>query len=72
MVTEKVEPIEFFISPGGFADDKALQVFNFDLPAGSVVYADYYEFEDAHYLRMAKFTCLRCENKLYQTCTCLC
>ncbi|WP_168130360.1 hypothetical protein [Synechococcus sp. PCC 7502] len=40
MVIEKVEPVEFFISPRGFADVKALQVFNFDLPAGIIVHAD--------------------------------
>ena len=50
MVTEKGEPVEFFISPGAFADVNALQVFDFDLAPDSVVYADkaynHYEQED--------------------------
>lgn len=51
MVTEKGEPVEFFISTGAFADVRALQVFEFDLPPQSVVYADkaynHYEVEDS-------------------------
>lgn len=51
MVTEKGEPVEFFISTGAFADVRALQVFEFDLPEQSVVYADkaynHYEVEDS-------------------------
>ena len=50
MVTENGEPVEFFISPGAFGDVQALQVFDFDLAPGSVVYADkaynHYEQED--------------------------
>lgn len=40
MVTEKGEPVEFFLTPGSFADVKGLKVFPFALPEGSVVYAD--------------------------------
>jgi len=51
MVTEKGEPVEFFISTGAFADVRALQVFEFDLPENSIVYADkaynHYEVEDS-------------------------
>ena len=40
MVTEAGEPVEFFLTPGSFADVKGLKVFPFALPEGSVVYAD--------------------------------
>lgn len=40
MVTETGAPVEFFITPGSFADVKGLKVFPFALPEGSVVYAD--------------------------------
>jgi hypothetical protein len=50
MVTETGEPVEFFLSTGLFADVRGLRVFSFDLPVGSVVYADKadndYETED--------------------------
>lgn len=50
MVTESGEPVEFFLTNGSFADVKGLKVFPFDLPEGSVVYADRayndYEVED--------------------------
>jgi len=32
MVTETREPVEFFLSPGSFADVKGLKVFPFALP----------------------------------------
>lgn len=50
MVTETGEPVEFFLSAGSFADVRGLRVFPFNLPEGSVVYADKayndYEVED--------------------------
>lgn len=50
MVTESGEPVEFFLTSGSFADVKSLRIFPFDLPEGSVVYADRayndYEVED--------------------------
>lgn len=50
MVTETGEPVEFFITPGSFADVRGLKVFPFALPEHSVVYADKaytdYEVED--------------------------
>ncbi len=50
MVTATGEPVEFFLTPGSFADVKGLKVFPFALPEGSVVYADKaytdYEVED--------------------------
>lgn len=50
MVTEAGEPVEFFLTPGSFADVRGLKVFPFALPENSVVYADKaytdYEVED--------------------------
>jgi Transposase DDE domain len=40
MVTATGAPVEFFLTPGSFADVKGLKVFPFALPEGSVVYAD--------------------------------
>ncbi|MCB9136624.1 MAG: IS982 family transposase [Anaerolineales bacterium] len=50
MATEHGHPIEFFLTPGAFADVTRLQYFDFDLPTGSKVVADRiyndYEIED--------------------------
>lgn len=50
MVTEQGQPVEFFLTPGAFADIRGLQYFDFDLSAGSKVVADRiyndYEIED--------------------------
>lgn len=50
MVTESGKPVEFFLSPGSFADVKGLKHFSFALPENSVVYGDKayndYEVED--------------------------
>jgi Transposase DDE domain len=50
MVTEAGEPVEFFLTPGSFADVKGLKIFPLALPENSVVYADKaytdYEVED--------------------------
>jgi hypothetical protein len=40
MVTAAGQPIEFFLTPGSFGDIQALQLFDFDLPPGSTLYAD--------------------------------
>lgn len=40
MVTQQGQPVEFFISPGSGSDVKLMDQFDFDLPAGSTVYAD--------------------------------
>lgn len=40
LVTQTGEPVEFFFSPGGDSDVTHLDQFDFDLPAGSTVYAD--------------------------------
>jgi len=40
LVTQEGQPVEFFLTPGSFGDVQALQVFDFDLPGGSTIYAD--------------------------------
>lgn len=40
LATTQGEPVEVFLTPGAVADVNALQVFNFDLPQGSLIYAD--------------------------------
>lgn len=40
MVTEAGRPVEFFLTPGSFHDGHCLPLFDFDIPAGSTVFAD--------------------------------
>lgn len=40
LVTKDHQPVEFFLSPGGFSDVDALTQFDFDLPEGSQIFAD--------------------------------
>lgn len=40
MITAQGQPVEFFLTPGAFADVSGLQFFEFDLPEGSYIYAD--------------------------------
>lgn len=40
MTTSDGQPVEFFLTPGSFADVDALDCYEFNLPAGSRVYAD--------------------------------
>jgi Transposase DDE domain len=50
MVTKDGQPIECFLTPGGFGDVDALKYYAYALPAGSIIYADKayneYEIED--------------------------
>lgn len=50
LVTKNHQPVEFFLSPGGFGDVDALTQYDFDLPEDSQVFADkaynYYTVED--------------------------
>lgn len=50
MVTENGRPVEFFLTCGSFSDTKGLELFDFDLPPGSMVIGDkaynYYLIED--------------------------
>lgn len=40
MITKEGQPVEFFLTPGGFGDVSGLPLFDFDLPEGAEVYAD--------------------------------
>jgi Transposase DDE domain len=50
MVTKDGQPVEFFLTHGGFGDVDALKHYGFDLPEGAIIYADKayndYEIED--------------------------
>jgi hypothetical protein len=49
-VTKEGQPVEFFLTHGGFGDVDALKHYAFDVPEGSIIYADKadndYEIED--------------------------
>jgi hypothetical protein len=40
LVTKDHQPVEFFLTPGSFSDTRALEQFDFDLPAGASIFAD--------------------------------
>jgi hypothetical protein len=40
LVTKDHQPVEFFLTPGSFSDTSGLEQFDFDLPAGSWLFAD--------------------------------
>ena len=40
MVTQTGEPVEFFLTPGSFADVSATPLYDYDLPKGAVVYGE--------------------------------
>src|SRR5438093_7304628 len=50
MVTQDGQPVECFLTPGGFGDVDALKYYAYALPDGSIIYADKayndYEIED--------------------------
>jgi hypothetical protein len=50
MVTQDGQPMEYFLTPGGFGDVDALKYYAYTLPDGSIIYADKayndYEIED--------------------------
>ena len=50
MVTQDGQPVECFLTPGAFGDVDALKYYAYDLPDGSIIYADKaynnYEIED--------------------------
>ncbi len=50
MTTKEGQPVEFFLTCGAFSDTTGLELFDFDLPKGSVVIGDkaynYYLIED--------------------------
>jgi len=50
MVTQEGQPVECFLTPGSFGDVDALKYYTYELPDGSIIYADKayndYEIED--------------------------
>ena len=50
LITTDGQPVEFFLTHGGFGDVDALKYYSFALPAGAIIYADRayndYEIED--------------------------
>src|SRR5215471_2544028 len=50
MVTQEGQPVECFLTPGGFGDVDALKYYAYELPDGAIIYADKayndYEIED--------------------------
>lgn len=50
MVTQHGQPVEFFLTPGSWSDTRALKMYKFDLPEGSLITGDKayndYAFED--------------------------
>jgi hypothetical protein len=40
MITQEGQPVELFLTPGSYGDVEALHDFPFDLPEGTIVYAD--------------------------------
>ena len=50
MVTQQGQPVEFFLTPGSWSDTRALKMYHFDLPEGSLITGDKayndYAFED--------------------------
>ena len=50
MVTHAGQPVECFLTPGGFGEVDALKYYAYELPDGSIIYADKadndYEIED--------------------------
>src|SRR5262249_3498716 len=50
MVIQDGQPVECFLTPGGFGDIDALKYYAYELPNGSIIYADKaynaYEIED--------------------------
>ena len=50
MVTQDGQPVECFLTPGGFGAVEALKYYAYELPEGSLIYADQayhdYEIED--------------------------
>jgi Transposase DDE domain len=53
LVTPQGHPVEYFLTPGSSSDGRALRSFQFDVPEGSILYADKayndYGMEDVMY-----------------------
>jgi hypothetical protein len=56
MVTQAGQPVECFLTPGGFGDVDALKYYAYALPDGSIIYADkaYNDYEIEDFLQEAE------------------
>jgi hypothetical protein len=68
MITETGQPVEFFLTPGGYSDTSALKLYHFDLPEGAKLTGDKaytdYEVEDVINQAGVSFIPLRKKNSL--------
>ena len=66
MVTKDGQPIEFFLTPGGYSDTRAYRLYDFDLPEGAYITGDKayndYDVEDALLEAGLKMSPLRKKN----------
>jgi hypothetical protein len=66
MVTKDGQPVECFLTHGGFGDVDALKYYAYELPDGSMIYADkaYNDYEIEDLLKgVVIFSCFPCERK---------
>jgi hypothetical protein len=67
-VTLQGQPVEFFLTPGSWSDTRALKMYNFDLPKGSLITGDKayndYQFEDLLEVAGLELEPLRKKNSL--------
>jgi hypothetical protein len=71
LVTTDGQPVEFFLTHGGFGDVAALKYYAFALPAGSIIYADraYNDYEIEELLKEVNtFSFYRCGRKTRSAC----
>lgn len=68
MVTVQGQPVEFFLTPGSWSDTRALKMYNFDLPEGSLITGDKayndYQVEDLLDVAGLELEPLRKKNSL--------
>ena len=68
MVTLQGQSVEFFLTPGSWSDTRALKMYAFDLPTGSLITGDKayndYEFEDLLEVAGIELEPLRKKNSL--------
>lgn len=68
MVTLQGQPVEFFLTPGSWSDTRALKMYDFDLPEGSLITGDKayndYQFEDLLEVAGVELEPLRKKNSL--------
>ncbi len=66
MVTQDGQPVECFLTHGSFGDVDALKYYAYELPDGSIIYADkaYNDYEIEDLLKESSiFTCFPCARR---------